>query len=85
MAASPVKRRPPPSAARASHGCGARPAPSPPARVGRRHTNIWDGLGWRGYFVNVDKDNMSALNVMQVRAASPHRRCRGAIVDLRHY
>jgi hypothetical protein len=29
---------------------------------GRRHTNVWDGLGWRGYIVYVNKDNMSALN-----------------------
>eukprot|EP01043_Picozoa_sp_COSAG02_P053333 COSAG02_NODE_5872_length_3973_cov_1.698245_3_plen_168_part_00 len=36
----------------------------PPGGFRTWHTNVWDGLGWRGYIVHVDKDNMSALNVM---------------------
>ena len=37
----------------------------PPGGFRTWHTNVWDGLGWRGYIVHVDKDNMSALNVMK--------------------
>jgi hypothetical protein len=37
----------------------------PPGGFRTWHTNVWDGLGFRGYIVHVDRDNMSALNVMK--------------------
>lgn len=37
----------------------------PPGGFRTWHTNVWDGLGFRGYIVHVDRDNRSALNVMK--------------------
>ena len=36
----------------------------PPNGVREWHTNRFDALGWRGYFVHVKKEGRSALNIM---------------------
>ena len=46
------------------------------SRVGvGRGWRAGDGLGWRAYIVNVDRENMSALNVMVRPVAFVFQEC----------